>query len=158
MLNPFAFLTRMLDATLELSRTGQKVSEMLVASHDVIGARSGMIRTALGSPLAADYDELGRMVPEKIEVFSKAGSAIATEWWAMQADMLTQALQLGAVALKGRPPTAAELHAMMDRNIAQGTRAIERSVALGARMVKPIHARATWNARRLKHAKKRRDR
>lgn len=72
MLNPFIFWTRMMDATLELSRTGQKVSEMLVASHDVIGARSGMIRTALGSPLDADYVELARIVPEKVEAFAIA--------------------------------------------------------------------------------------
>lgn len=155
MLTPFTFWTRMMDATLELSRTGQRVSETITASHDVIGARSGMMRTALESPLEADYVELARMVPEKVEAFSKAGSAIATEWWAMQADLLTQAQQLGAMALKGRPPTAAELSALTASNIAHGTRAIERSVALGARAVKPVHARATSNARRLKRPKKR---
>lgn len=155
MLDPFTFWTRMMEAGLELSRTGQRVSETLVASNDVIGARSGLMRTALGSPLEADYVELARMVPEKVEAFSQAGSAIATQWWAMQADMLTQAQRIGAMALKGRPPTAAELNAMTARNIAQGMRAIERSVALGAGAVKPVHARATSNARRLKRVKKR---
>ena len=125
----------------------------MAASHDVIGARSGMIRTALGSPLEADYRELARMVPEKIEAFSKAGSAIATQWWTMQADMLTQAQQLGQMALKEWPPTAAEWGAMTERTIAHGVRAFERGAALGAGAVKPVHARATANARRLKRAK-----
>lgn len=155
MLDPFTFWTRMMDATLELSRTGQRVSETLAASHEVIGVRSGMIRTALQSPAGADYVELGRMVPEKVEAFSQAGTAVAAEYWAMQADLLTQARQIGAMALKGRPPTAAELHAMTARNIAHGMRAIERSVALGAEAVKPVHARATSNARRLRRGEKR---
>ncbi|WP_439532517.1 hypothetical protein [Polymorphobacter sp.] len=155
MLNAFTLWIRMMDATLEMSRTGQRVSETLGASHDVIDARSGMIRTALASPLEADHVELARMVPEKIAAFSQAGTAIATQWWAIQADLLTQAHQLGTMALKGRPPTASELKAMTARNIAHGTRAIERSVALGAGAVKPVHARATSNARRLKRAKKR---
>lgn len=155
MLYPFAFWTRMMDTTLELSRTGQKMSETLAASRDVIAARSGMIRTALGSPLDADYGELARMVLEKVEAFSQAGAAIATEWWAMQTDMLVQAQRLGAMALKGRPPNAAEWSALAARNLAHGTRAIERSVALGAGAIKPVHARATSNARRLKRQKKR---
>ena len=155
MFNPFAVWTRMMDATLELSRAGQRVSETLTASHHVIGVRSDMIRTALESPLDANYTELARMVPEKVEAFSKAGSAIATEWWAMQADMLTQAQQFGAMVMKGRAPTAAELRTMTARNIVHGTRAVERSVALTAGAVKPVHARATSNARRLKRAKKR---
>ena len=154
MLNPFTFWTRMMDASLELTRMGQRMSETMAASHDVIGARSGMIRTALGSPLEANYRELARMVPEKVEAFSKAGAAIATEWWAMQADMLTQAQQLGQMALKGRPPTAVEWSAMTERTIAHGVRALERGVALGAGAVKPIHARATANVRRLKRVRK----
>lgn len=144
-----------MDATLELSRTGLRAAETIAASQDVIGARSGLIRTALRSPLEADYRELAAMVPEKVEAFSKAGSAIAGEWWAMQADALAQAQQLGAMALRGRPPTAAEWNAMTARTIAHGVRAFERSVALGAGAVKPVHARATSNARRLKRTKKR---
>lgn len=151
MLNPFTFWTRMMDTTVELSRMGQRVSETLIASHDVIGIRSDMIRTAINSPLEADHGELARMVPEKVEAFSQAGSAIATEWWAMQADMLTQAQQFGAMALKGRTPTAAEWAKIAARNMEH----VERSVALGARAVKPVHARATANARRLKRAKRR---
>lgn len=155
MLTPFTFWARMMEASLELSGAGQKVSETLTASRDVIGVRSEMIRTALKSPLAADYAELARMVPEKVEAFSQAGSAIVTEWWAMQADLLTQAQRLGALAMKRRPPTVTEWNAMTARTLAHGVRAIERSVALGAGAVKPVHARATSNARRLKRTKKR---
>lgn len=150
MFNPFTLWVRMIDATVELSRTGQKVAETLAASNDVITMRSDMIRTALGSPLEANYAELARMVPEKVEAFSKAGSAMVTGWWAMQADLLIQTQRLGAMAMKGRPPTAAELRSMTERSIAHGTRAVERGVALGAGAVKPVHARATANARRLK--------
>ncbi|MFG1244259.1 hypothetical protein [Xanthobacter versatilis] len=154
MFDPFAVWSGMIAASLQLAQVGQTVSETLVASHEVIGVRSGMIRTALESPLDADYAELGRMVPEKIEAFSKAGSTIAAGWWAMQAGMLSQTRELATMALKGRPPTAAELRVMAARNIAHGTRALQHSVALGARTLKPVHARATSNARRLKRSKK----
>lgn len=154
MINPFAIWTRMMDAALELSRTGQKASETFAASHAVIDARSALIRSAMTEPLTADYAELARMVPEKVEAFSQAGSAVVTQWWAMQADMMTQAQKLAALSLKGSAPTAAEMNALATRNIAHGARLIERSVALGAGAVKPVHARATSNARRLKRRQK----
>lgn len=154
MINPFAMWARMMDAALELSRTGQKASETFAASHTVIDARSALIRGAMAEPLAADYAELARMVPEKVEAFSRAGSAVVTQWWAMQADMMTQAQKLAALSLKGRAPTAAEMNALATLNIAHGARLIERSVALSAGAVKPVHARATSNARRLKRRKK----
>ncbi|WP_231923302.1 hypothetical protein [Sphingobium cloacae] len=144
-----------MDSALELARAGHRTAETIAASQDVIEARSDLIRTALRSPLEADYHELALMVPEKVEAFSKAGSAIVGQWWAIHADALTQAQHLGAMAFRGRPPTAAEWNAMTARTIAHGVRALERSVALGAGAVKPVHARATANARRLKRMKKR---
>lgn len=155
MFNAFTMWTRMMDAARDIARTGQKASETLAATHAVIDTRIDVIRDAITSPLTADYAELGRMVPEKVEAFSKAGSAVAAEWWAMQTDMIAQAQQLAAIAMKGRPPTAAELNAIATRNVAHGARMIERSVALGAGVLKPVHARATANARRLKRRKKR---
>lgn len=154
MINPFAMWARMMDAALELSRTGQQASETFAASHAVIDARSALIRGAMAEPLTADYAELARMVPEKVEAFSQSGSAVVTEWWAMQADMMTQAQKLAALSLKGRALTAAEMNALATRNIAHGARLVERSVALSAGAVKPVHARATSNARRLKRRKK----
>lgn len=153
MLDPFTFYSRMMSAAFGMAQTAQRACETLIASGQVIAARTTMINDATCSPLDGNYSELGKMVPEKAEAFGKAGAAIAHDWWAMQSAFLAEAQHLGTMAMKGRAPTLAELSALSTRNAAFAMRSLERASAIGAKGLRPIHARATSNARRLKRCK-----
>jgi hypothetical protein len=153
MLDPFAFYSRMVSAAFDMAGRMQRVSETLTASQAVIAERTAMMGAAARSPLDGDYIELGRMVPEKVEAFGKAGTAMASDWWAMQSAFMAEAQHLGTMAMKGRAPTAAELSRLGTRNAALALRTIERAGAMSAKGLRPIHAGATGNAKRLKRAK-----
>ena len=146
MLDPFTSWTRMIAAASRVAGTGRQISETLSASQEVIAKRTDMMQ----SPMTADYVELGRMIPEKVEAFSKAGVAVATEWWAMQAECLVEAQHIAALAMRGRPPSLDEWSTLASRNAAHALRMMERSAALGASAIAPIHRSATSNARRLR--------
>jgi hypothetical protein len=149
MLDPFTTWRRMLGAASSLAATGHRMSETLSAAQEVIARRTDMMQ----SPLTADYVELGRMVPEKIEAFSEAGIAVATGWWAMQAECLAEAQHVAALAMRG-PPGLVQWRTLAARNAAHALHMIERGAALGASAVAPIHRSATGNARRLRKTAK----
>jgi hypothetical protein len=146
MFDPFSSWTRMLGAASSVAATGRHMSETLSASQEVIAKRTAMMQ----SPLTADYAELGRMIPEKIDAFSIAGIAVATQWWAMQAECLAEAQHIAGLAMRGRAPSLDEWSTLASRNAAHALRMIERGAALGASAVAPIHRSATGNARRLR--------
>jgi hypothetical protein len=97
--------------------------------------------------------ELGRMVPEKMDAFAKAGAAMAGDWWAIQSAFLTEAEHFGKVAMRGRAPSLAELSALSSRNAKSALSTFERASAMSGKGLRPIHASATANAKRLKRAK-----
>ena len=152
MLDPFAFYSRMASAAFDMAGTTQRASETLDASREVVARRVELMGDAARSPLDGNYAELGRMVPEKMEAFGKAGAAMADEWWAMQSAFMAEVRHMGAIAMKGRAPTMSELFALWQRNAAFGLRALERASAMGDKGLRPIHAAATANAKRLKRA------
>ena len=136
--NPFALWTSMIDA-------GRMMSETAGASNAVIASRSGTIAEAAYNPLAADHHELARMVSEKSTAFARAGQSLANDWSGMQGDLLAQAQALGSIWLGGfaSPRAAGAI-------IARSQRINERAIASGIRALRPIHATATANKRRLK--------
>lgn len=150
MLDPFTFWTRTMSAALDMSKTGMRAAETMQASNDVIAARSGTIRDAIGSPLTADYGELSRMAPEKAEAFSKAGVAILNQSWGMYNAWLTEAQNVGAMMLRGRAPTFAELPGFWSRGAAYALRSMEDGAKLWRVALAPVHKTATQNARRLR--------
>lgn len=152
--DPFAAWTRMASAGLNMLETAQRVGETMVAANTVIGKRSKLMDDAYKAPLQADVAELGRMVPEKVEAFSRSGAAVATEWWAMQTAALAEAQRLGALAMRGKPVTASELASSGARTMNHALKMMEHGAALASGAVKPVHARATANARRLSRRKK----
>ena len=135
--NPFALWTSMIDA-------GRMMSETADASNAVISSRSGMIAEAAYNPLAADHRELARMVSEKSTAFARASQSLANDWSGMQGDLFAQAQALGSMWLGFASPRAA------GAIIARSQRINERAIASGIRALRPIHATATANKRRLK--------
>lgn len=149
MLDPFTFWTRTMSAALDIGKTGVRSAETMRASGDVIASRSATMRDAIGSPMTADYGELMRMVPEKVGAFSKAGVAIMGECWTMQGAWMAEAQHVGAMMLRGRPPTVTEMSALSSRGAAYALRSIESGAKLGRVALAPIHKTAAANARRL---------
>ncbi len=152
MFDPFAYHRRLVAAALSMTTIAQRSSEMASASHHVIAKRSEMMAAAARSPIDGNYAELARMVPEKLDAFTRAGAAVASDWWAIQMSLIDEARHFGALAMKGRAPTFAELSASASRTAEFLLWTFERMSAIGGAGLHPIHATVTANAKRLKHA------
>jgi len=77
--------------------------------------------------------------------------AIANEGWAMQRAFMSESQHIGSVMMMGGwLPTPAAMGEIAARQMDYAADRVERAAALGLAVVKPIHARATSNARRLK--------
>lgn len=153
MIDPFTAWMRMASASLEMSRTGLRLAETMAASRDVVEARTAMMRSGVAAT-AAERAELARMVPEKVDAFSRSGSAMAREWVSLQADWMAGMQQLGTAMLSGRVPTPADAMAIAARSQAHGLRMVESAAAMAGVGLAPIHRRATANQRRLKRRRK----
>ena len=128
-----------------MAETSTKVAETLQASGVVIESRSRTIATASSNPLAGDYNELGRMIPEKVAAFSQAGMAAFGDLQALQLEAVAQWQQMMGIAMRGRAATAAETAAMTTRS----ARMTRRATGAAAKALAPIHRTATGNAERL---------
>ena len=121
------------------------VGETLDAANAVVAHRGETIAVAANDPFHADHRELTLMVTEKSHAFVRAGSTMAGDWAAMQSDVWRQAAAIQSMMLSGRVPSMAAAGAIIDR----GARINQRALASGVRALKPIHAVATANQRRL---------
>ncbi len=138
-----------------IAQTGLRVAETMGAAGEVVHARTGLIDSAMRSPMTADHRELARMVPEKVEAFSRAGSAGVSAWWAAQSAWAAEMQHFGVMAMRGRPPTIGELTEIGDRMTALGVKSMEGAARLGASTVAPVHRKVVSNARRLRRKGKR---
>lgn len=152
MLHPFTFYFRLVSATFDMMATAQRGTEMLDASQQVIAKRTAMMSDAARSPLDGNYRELGRMVPEKMHAFAQANAAMAGDWWAMQSMFLSEFRHAASLATKGHLPTFFELAGLSSRNSMIGLRIFEHVSAMGDKGMRPVHAVARANARRLKRS------
>jgi len=105
MFDPFNSWSRLMSAGFTMTETSLRVAETRGAAGSVVSSRRTIIGSALRSPLKADHTELARMVPEKVDVFTRSGSAIIAAWWFWQAAWLNEMQNLGAMATRGRVPT-----------------------------------------------------
>ena len=132
-----------------LVSTSVQVSEVMVASSSVIGARMTIMGTAARRPLDGDYAELGSMVMEKAVAVSKVNQALVEQWSAMLRDASEQVSHLGGLMLEGRPLKVGDLAPLAERWLAHGTRMMTRTMETGGMALAPVHQQATANARRL---------
>lgn len=105
-----------------------KTGEMLTASQQVIAARTTRMAHAGARPTQADRREMGLMVGEKLDAFSRSAMHFATAWgptWQLLATQAARAWMGMAMSLWRAAPQA-----------------------LGAALA-PVHRTATANARRL---------
>lgn len=153
MLDPFTAWSRMVAAGMDMQSTWLRGIETMQASGVVIGARSAKMRNAVRSPMQADLAEFARMVPEKVDAFSRSASSVTRDAMAMHGAWATQMQRIGLMMLSGKVPTisAASLLASQTAEYAFG--AVTAGTKLSKDALAPIHGTATGNARRLGKAK-----
>lgn len=156
MFDVFNAWSRMMTAGWSMTQTGMRMVETMGAANEVMAARTTLIGSAMRIPLTGDHRELARMVPEKVDAFSRVGSATVAAWWAAQSAWVGEMQNLGTMAMRGRPPTAVELAQLGERMTARGLESVEAAAQLGSTALAPVHRKATANARRLKRQAKRR--
>ncbi len=139
-------------AAARISDASVKISEMMIASGVVIGARMGLMNAALRSPLDADYAELNRMVPEKVAAMSRAGAVWFDGACQLQRDLAEQFVDVGMLMLGG-VPSAKRIAKLADDSSRRGTRALMFPVITGGAAMAPVHKTVTANARRLRGSK-----
>jgi hypothetical protein len=149
MIDAFTQWTRYLAAGTAMQKTGRQAAETVDGANRVVAARGAIIGEAVRSPWTADYAELGRMMPEKIEALSRAGSAAAAIWWDSQSAWMKHMQHLGVMTMRGRPPTGAELTDLGERSAALMLRSVEAAAKLGSASLAPVRQRVNANARRL---------
>lgn len=138
-----------------------KTGETLVASAQVIGLRTGRIAAAGLLPSPRDQREFTLMGQEKLDAAAESAAAMGRQWLALTADGGVAAwrhwVDAGAAAVSLLSSRTAEQsvarHAALTRTLARSAASAGRLGHAGAhiarRGLKPIHAKATANARRL---------
>jgi hypothetical protein len=136
--------------------------EMLTASAQVIAHRTSRLASAGHSPSLRDRREFSRMGLEKVEAAGESLWAMGQHLTAMNAGLALRAWQDAATAgtawlsLAGSRtwPQAVQRQAALARTMSQSAQSASRLSDATARMatkvLKPIHSRATANARRLR--------
>ena len=156
--NAFSLLQQPFVGCCELIRI---TTEMWTAAAQVIGHRTG--RMAAAGPVLStrDRDEFTLMVQEKIDAVGQSAAAMGREWLsfgsrtAVQAwgDLLKAGQAALAVATSGTIQQSferqAELARTLQKSAASASGLTQAGVRIARHGLKPIHAAATANARRL---------
>jgi len=140
-------------------------SEMLVSSNSVIRIRTLRMAEHGMLPDASDMREMRLMSDEKLAAAGESGSAIASQLHATHANLVQGAEQwllsasaLMALATSATPAQAVRRSEAFVNATTRAAATITRLSSAGARItrrgLKPIHAKATSNARRLSAAAK----
>jgi ABC-type taurine transport system substrate-binding protein len=153
MIDPLSAWSRMVAAGLDMHSTWLRGIETLQASQSVIGARTDKMRQAVGSPMEADLTEFARMVPEKVDAFSRSARAITRDSVAMHSAWSAQMQRVGLMMLSGKVPTIAEASAFATQTAEYSLGAFTAGARLSKGALAPVHRTATGNARRLKRAR-----
>jgi len=139
-----------------------KTAELMFASAQVIAHRTGRMAMAGAAPNARDRREFALMGREKIEAGAKSARAIAAQMMTLREPVGAQAfrdIQRGTAALTAlaasRTPAQviarqAALARALRRSAGSMAGATKSATRLAQRGLKPIHAKATANAKRLR--------
>ena len=142
---------------------GMKAMQMSAAAAQVIAIRTTRMAAHGANPSAADKREMHRMGAEKVDAFSRAGTALAAGAVPLVAGMAMQSWRTGFELLNGMtrlassrtiPQTMASQRRLADtlmRGGATGSQAAtsDATARLAHRALAPVHRKATANAKRL---------
>lgn len=139
-----------------------KTQEMLLSSGSVIQIRTERMAKAGLSPSDVDMAEFQLMSHEKLAAASESGAAMANQMHTTQFALMNRAVKhwlssgvaLFSLATSTTPAQAVTHAEALGSATARSAEAMSQLSSAGARIVqrglKPIHAKATSNARRLK--------
>jgi len=140
-------LQRTLQSAFDVAEVTLTQGEMVLAAGAVVGAR--MKIAVQPDSLGAAASELQRIVPEKLQAFSDAGTAVAAEWWRLSLDAGEYLLYLSRGMTTVRPPAPADVVEFVDRTTAHGALLAGSAAGLTVAALAPFHTTVTRNARRL---------
>ena len=138
-----------------------KTAEMMLASAQVIGHRTGRMALAGPAPSARDRREFALMGQEKVEASAQSVQAMAAHLLSRNQELGAQAFSnmlrsTSALMMLASSRTPAQLIARqvaLARALGQSSVSIadvsKSATKLAHRGLKPIHAKATANAKRL---------
>lgn len=141
-----------------------KTSEMLLSSGSVIQIRTQRMAVAGLQPSPADIDEMQRMGHEKLEAATESSAAIANQLHTTRYALVKRAVQHwfgSANAWVGLATSISPAQALSHgnrwmsaaaRSAANATQLSSAPARIAQRGLRPIHAKATSNARRLSHS------
>ena len=139
-----------------------KTMEMMLASAQVIGHRTGRMALAGPVPNARDRREIALMGQEKIEAGVQSAQAMAEHMMAMSQPLgalafrhiLRSSTALLSLASSRTPSQLIARQAALARALGQSAVSMadvsKSATKLARRGLKPIHAKATANAKRLR--------
>ena len=161
-MNPFTLYTLSVNPFRSWSAFAWKTGEMMLASGQVIGHRSNRMLSAGHSPGASDRHEFALMGQEKLAAATEASQAMALSWLRLNQEfgamalkqMMTATASIISMAASRTPGQSVARQTKFVRNTlthsAVATSQLSKSAARVAnRGLKPIHSRATGNAKRL---------
>jgi hypothetical protein len=129
----------------DLAATAVRAGETMLAANAVIGSRVGTMGAAARNPITADYAELARMIPEKLEAFSSAGASLMRDAEAAQAETGAQMRHVTAIMTSGKIPTFSDIFTLT----ARWASITGKATGAAGRALVPVHAAAMSNATRL---------
>lgn len=139
----------------------QTTGEMLAASAEVIGHRTNRMALAGPLPTTRDQQEFALMGQEKVDAAARSATAMGAQMLSVGADiglrawrdLCTTASATFALAASRTPQQSADAQADLTRTLTESAASLAEIGSAGARIarhgLKPIHAVATANARRL---------
>lgn len=138
-----------------------KTAEMMLASAQVIGHRTARMARAGAAPTARDRREFALMGQEKIEAGAQSAQAMAAQLMTARRPAGARALESAqrstaafmSLAASRTPAQVIARQAALARALGQSATSVagasKSAARLAQRGLKPIHAKATANARRL---------
>ncbi|WP_290648712.1 polyhydroxyalkanoate granule-associated phasin [Aquisalimonas sp.] len=138
-----------------------KTSEMMLASGQVIGHRTGRMASAGSNPSPRDRREFTRMGQEKIEAATESAQAMGLQMMRMDpllGPRMLKQMMAGTTAMMSLATSQTWTQFLVQQ--AKLSQAVAQAATTGSRMsgaaarvsqrgLKPIHSRATANAKRL---------
>ena len=138
-----------------------KTGEMMLASAQVVGHRTGRMAAAGSTPNVTDRREFALMGQEKIEAVTESVQAVAMQMMRMNsqvgarifAQMVAGTVAMMSLATSRNSAQAltrqARLMRVMTQSAATANQLSGSTARLAHSALKPLHSRATANARRL---------
>ncbi|WP_082385035.1 phasin family protein [Brevundimonas sp. AAP58] len=156
--------TRKVTATAEGAAThAANGADMMRAASEVIAARITILADGLADPMKADIREMSLMGTEKLEAMGASATALAGAMGDLTARVSASAMEemghaaSAASAMAAAKTPQAALLAQMSWAMGWWSRASSQALSVNAELLKaqsealkPIHAAATANARRLR--------